>query len=85
MMSDRPSAWDGKDVAPEDSGMLWLGDLSLFLYRSDKLIAATRHRSDDPLLGATVIDGFTHQHETLTQRRLAYILLRPEILEEFCL
>lgn len=25
VMSDRPSAWDGRDVAPEDSGVLWLG------------------------------------------------------------
>jgi hypothetical protein len=60
-------------------------DLSLFLYRSDKPIAATRHRGDDPLPAATVPDGLPYQPETLIQRRLAYILLRPEILEEFCL
>jgi hypothetical protein len=61
------------------------GELSLLLYRSDELIAATSHRGDDPLPAATIPDGFTHQPETLTQRRLGYILLGPEILDEFCL
>jgi hypothetical protein len=35
-MSDRPSAWDSRDLPPEDSGVLWLGELSLFLYRSPR-------------------------------------------------
>jgi len=43
------------------------------------------HRLDDPLLTATIPNGLAHEHETLTQDRLAYILLRPELLEELFL
>ena len=43
------------------------------------------HRLDDLLLTATVPNGLAHEHETLTQDRLAHILLRPEPLEELFL
>jgi hypothetical protein len=59
--------------------------LCLLLYRSDEAIAATGHRGDDPLPATTVPDSVTYQPETLTQCRLAYILLRPERLEDLCL
>src|SRR5262249_43489803 len=61
------------------------GRLCPFLYRRDEPIAAPTHRLDDPLLTATVPNGPAHEHETLTQDRLAHILLRPELLEEFFL
>ena len=35
-MSDRPSAWDSRDAASKESGVLWLGELSLFLYHSPR-------------------------------------------------
>ena len=67
-------------------GTLWLrAYLSLFLYRRDKPIAAPMHRLDDLLLTTTIPNGLAHEHETLTQDRLAHILLRPELLEEFFL